>query len=96
MSWELAERLLERGMLWNLYGPTETTIWSSMHRVEPRDGPVYIGRPIANTQMYILDAHLQAVPIGVHGDLYVGGDGLARGYVGRVGSDIRKICSKSV
>ncbi len=81
LSRELAERLLERGMLWNLYGPTETTIWSTIHRVEPGAGPVYIGRPIANTQIYILDAFLQPVPIGVNGDFYISGDGHARGYV---------------
>src|SRR5262249_30246121 len=61
-------------------GPTETTIWSTMQRVEPGEGPVSIGRPIANTQVYILDDYLQPVPVGVHGDLYIAGDGLAEGY----------------
>jgi amino acid adenylation domain-containing protein/thioester reductase-like protein len=86
---DLADPLLERGMeLWNLYGPTETTIWSTMYRVEkPQSkeatGGVSIGRPIANTQIHILDPHGQAVPIGVSGELHIGGDGLARGYLNR-------------
>ena len=83
LSRELAEALLTRGEVWNLYGPTETTIWSTIHKVESAEGPVPIGRPIANTQIYILDSHLQPVPIGVHGELYIGGDGLARGYLNR-------------
>jgi amino acid adenylation domain-containing protein len=84
LSRRLAERLTQSGApVWNLYGPTETTIWSTMYRVEPGAAPVYIGRPVANTQIYILDAYMQPVPIGVHGDLYIGGAGLARGYMNR-------------
>jgi amino acid adenylation domain-containing protein len=84
LSRELADELLEGGAsLWNLYGPTETTIWSTIAKVEPSESPVSIGRPIANTQIYILDSHLQPVPAGVHGELYIGGDGLARGYLNR-------------
>ncbi|PAX59718.1 non-ribosomal peptide synthetase [Brunnivagina elsteri] len=81
---ELAEQLLPKGAeLWNLYGPTETTIWSTAYRVESSDKPIYIGRAIANTKTYILDAHLQPVPVGVPGELYIGGLGLARGYLNR-------------
>lgn len=67
----------------NMYGPTETTIWSTTHRVtnEPSStGAVAIGRPIANTQVYILDANRQPVPVGVPGELWIAGDGVARGY----------------
>ncbi len=81
---ELATQLLARcGGLWNMYGPTETTIWSTLHRVEVADGPIPIGRPIANTQVYLLDSRLEPVPIGVAGELYIGGDGVARGYLNR-------------
>ncbi|MDQ0047474.1 nonribosomal peptide synthetase DhbF [Paenibacillus polymyxa] len=68
----------------NLYGPTETTIWSTAASIEKGDtGTPAIGRPIRNTQVYVLDGSLQAVPAGVTGDLYIAGDGLARGYYGR-------------
>ncbi len=78
---ELAERLLPLvGEVWNMYGPTETTIWSLCGRVESGSGPVPIGAPIANTEVYLLDRHGQPVPVGVPGKLFLGGDGLARGY----------------
>jgi amino acid adenylation domain-containing protein len=78
---ELADRLIERGAaVWNLFGPTETTIWSSTCRVEPGDNPVSIGRPIDNTQMYVLNRSMEPLPVKVAGELYIGGDGLARGY----------------
>jgi amino acid adenylation domain-containing protein len=78
----LANELLDGGAsLWNLYGPTETTIWSTVAKVESGEDPVLIGRPIGNTQIYILDSYLQPVPVGVHGELYIGGDGVARGYL---------------
>ncbi len=70
--------------LWNLYGPTETTVWSATARIRPGEsGPVSIGRPIADTQILLLDRHLQIVPFGGHGELWIGGAGLARGYWGR-------------
>jgi len=80
----LAYQLLERSKeVWNLYGPTETTIWSAAQKVnsqEQQQGVSYIGRPIANTQFYILDERQELVPIGVSGELHIGGAGLARGY----------------
>jgi amino acid adenylation domain-containing protein len=77
----LAESLLARGReLWNLYGPTETTIWSAAHRVKSGENPILIGKPIGNTRMYILDGDLQPAPAGVSGELYIAGAGVARGY----------------
>ena len=77
---QLADELLQRGELWNMYGPTETTIWSATSRVEPGEGPVTIGPPIHNTRFYVLDSKEQPLPIGVPGELYIGGDGVADGY----------------
>ena len=70
----------------NEYGPTETVVGCCIHEVradDPRSGSVIIGRPIANTELYILDRHRNPVPAGVAGELYVGGDGVARGYLNR-------------
>jgi len=87
LSFEVASQLLKTGqILCNLYGPTETAIWSTRYCMEGTlpDGPtIPIGRPIANTQIYILDSHLQPVPIGVPGEIHIGGAGLARGYLYR-------------
>jgi len=81
---DLADALLTRcASLWNMYGPTETTIWSAVDRIQPATGPVLVGHPIANTQVYILDQRLRPVPIGVPGHLHIGGEGLARGYLNR-------------
>ncbi|HEY1546572.1 MAG TPA: amino acid adenylation domain-containing protein [Kofleriaceae bacterium] len=80
---ELAEQLLERtGSLWNMYGPTETTIWSTCSKVE-RGTPLSIGKPIANTKVHILDADLQPAPIGVVGEIFIAGDGVTQGYLDR-------------
>jgi amino acid adenylation domain-containing protein len=84
LSRELANRLLTAGdEVWNLYGPTETTIWSAIHKVDHRESAVPIGRPIANTTCCLLDAARQPVPAGTPGELYIGGDGVARGYLNR-------------
>ena len=81
---DLAHHLLGAGeSVWNLYGPTETTIYSTAYRITSLDQKIVIGRPIANTQIYILDTRFQPVPVGVAGELHIGGDGLARGYLNR-------------
>jgi amino acid adenylation domain-containing protein len=81
---DLAAALLPRvGALWNGYGPTETTVWASFHRLHTAESPIPIGGPMANTQLHVLDARQQPVPIGVIGELYIGGDGVARGYLNR-------------
>jgi amino acid adenylation domain-containing protein/thioester reductase-like protein len=92
MTRSLADRLLECcASLWNMYGPTETTIWSAIYQVEPGTDAVSIGYPIANTQIYITDRRsnrqgdvLTRVLDGQPGELLIGGDGLARGYLDRV------------
>lgn len=80
LSSALAARLLPRcKVLWNMYGPTETTIWSTLQRIEsPTE--ISIGRPIANTTVYVLDRAMQPVPVGVPGEIYIGGRGVAQGY----------------
>lgn len=80
LSPDLAEALLRRvGALWNLYGPTETTIWSTISRVEPGETPISIGKPIENTQVYVLNGD-EPAPIGITGEICIGGDGVAAGY----------------
>jgi acyl carrier protein len=72
-----------RGDILNMYGPTETTVWSSTHIVEGMEDTISIGRPIANTTFYVLDKHLQPVPVGIPGELFIAGKGVARGYLNR-------------
>jgi amino acid adenylation domain-containing protein len=81
MPRDLADTLLEKvHELWNLYGPTETTIWSTAGRVESDGGMISIGQPIANTSVYILDAAGVPTAIGIPGEIWIGGDGVAAGY----------------
>ncbi|MFZ2755013.1 MAG: amino acid adenylation domain-containing protein [Lysobacteraceae bacterium] len=81
---ELANRLLHcGGELWNLYGPTETTVWSTVSRIMPGDDRITVGQPIDNTEVYVVDAHMRPVPVGVAGELLIGGLGVAHGYIGR-------------
>lgn len=81
---DLALQLIPRcSELWNMYGPTETTIWSSIYRVTSGLTPAPIGHPIANTSFHILDRNLGPVPVGASGELHIGGEGVARGYLSR-------------
>lgn len=81
---ELIEQLLPKvGELWNVYGPTETTVWSTCHRVTGLDDSGLIGTPLANTTCYIVDEQTRAVPLGVIGELCIGGAGVAAGYLKR-------------
>lgn len=81
---DLVNQLAPRcASLWNMYGPTETTIWSTTGRLETGDGPVSIGRPIDNTQIYIVDPQLNPLPPGSQGEILIGGEGVADGYLGR-------------
>ena len=80
---DLARELIPRGRaLWNLYGPTETTIWSAVEQVASADA-IRLGHPIANTQLYVLDPGMEPCPAGIPGELYIGGDGVVRGYLRR-------------
>ncbi len=84
MPRELVAQLMHHvGPLWNVYGPTETTVWSSLHRVERVEGPIPIGRPMANTQFHVCDTSRRTVPIGVVGELCISGDGVTDGYLDR-------------
>ena len=84
MSKDLAQKLIPRcDSLWNMYGPTETTIYSTGKQILATDEIITIGRPIQNTQAYILDEHLNPLPEGSVGELYIAGDGVARGYLNR-------------
>jgi amino acid adenylation domain-containing protein len=79
----LAGQLLERaGEVWNLYGPTETTVWSTVQPVSPGRRPA-LGHPVANTQVYVLEPSGEPAPVGIPGELLIGGEGVARGYFGR-------------
>ena len=78
----LKENLMAVGKLWNLYGPTETTIWSATKVMDAQ--LVSIGKPIQNTEIYILGNHGEIVPIGVAGEIHIGGEGLARGYLNKL------------
>ncbi|MFO0583497.1 MAG: amino acid adenylation domain-containing protein [Anaeromyxobacter sp.] len=84
LSRELATALLARSAaVWNLYGPTETTIWSTLERVRPGSGPVPVGHPVLHNRIYVLDRHLEPVPFGAPGEICIGGAGVALGYLGR-------------
>jgi len=83
LSRELADQILDRcRVLWNAYGAVETTVYSTLARVE-RTGPITVGRPIANTRVYVLDGRRRPVPLGATGELWVAGDGVSPGYRNR-------------
>jgi amino acid adenylation domain-containing protein len=79
----LADLLGRAGQVWNMYGPTETTVWSTCCQITDIAAPILIGKPIANTQTYIADDHLNPLPPGIPGELLIGGRGVTLGYIGR-------------
>ena len=82
---DLVNGLIKKvGSVWNMYGPTETTIWSTCHQIKLSENMISIGKPIANTQVYILNDSYQLMPIGVQGELYIGGEGVVRGYLNNI------------
>jgi non-ribosomal peptide synthetase component F len=82
-STDIVRRWATGRRFFNAYGPTEATVWSTVAEISNDSDKPPIGRPIANTQIYILDTQLQPVPIGIPGELYISGEGLARGYLNR-------------
>jgi len=84
MPLDLGEELVKHAStVWNMYGPTETTVWSTLYRLPRPVGQMLIGKPLANQQVHVLDRAGQRCPVGVPGELHIGGSGLARGYLGR-------------
>ncbi|HEY0795432.1 MAG TPA: amino acid adenylation domain-containing protein [Acidisarcina sp.] len=84
LPYELFARLMDAAPgtpLYNFYGPTETTVWSTFHRFESSAERIVIGRPLANTQIYILESSGQPTPVGIAGEIHIGGDGVAHGYL---------------
>ncbi|MBD2112495.1 MULTISPECIES: non-ribosomal peptide synthetase [Cyanophyceae] len=82
-SSQVIDRWAVNRRFFNAYGPTETTIWATVAELHPGDNPLTIGCPVLNTQVYVLDAHLNPVPAGIPGELYIGGVGVAQGYLNR-------------
>ncbi|MBW4459828.1 MAG: amino acid adenylation domain-containing protein [Nodosilinea sp. WJT8-NPBG4] len=82
-SSQVIDRWAANRRFFNAYGPTETTIWATVAELHPGDNPLTVGRPILNTQVYVLDANLNPVPAGIPGELYIGGAGVAQGYLNR-------------
>ena len=84
MPGDLVQPLLDRcSELWNMYGPTETTVWSAVYQITDANDPILIGKPIGNTQIYVLDQFLNEVPLGCEGEVYIGGAGVTLGYRNR-------------
>jgi amino acid adenylation domain-containing protein len=82
MPTDLVAPLLDRCQeLWNMYGPTETTVWSAIYQITDAQAPILIGKPIANTQIYILDGNGREVPVGAEGEVFIGGAGVTLGYL---------------
>ena len=79
----LKDVITRASSVWNMYGPTETTVWSTCCQIDDAEAPIHIGKPIGNTQTYILTDAMKLAPIGIKGELYIGGDGVTHGYLNR-------------